>query len=213
MFRLHEVGPLVHGGLIAWPFERADEIMGAYKAMTAEAPRELAAWLILLHAPPAPFVPVEWHGEKLCAMAVCYSGDLGRTDEALAPIRALGEPVVDLLDHLPYTAAQLPGRDRAQGHHYFWRTGYLAEVDDALLSTMRDTFAECPIPGAELGILHLEGAINEHAEDDGQSTSTPVTSWASSACGSLTNSGAASPCSGFARRGSATCPSRPVEPM
>ena len=167
-FRLHEVGPLVHGGLIAWPFERADEIMGAYKAMTAAAPRELAAWLILLHAPPAPFVPVEWHGEKLCAMAVCYSGDLGRTDEALAPIRALSEPVVDLLDDLPYTAVQsYLDETEPKGMHYFWRTGYLAELDDALLSTMRDTFAECPIPGAELGILHLEGALNEHAEDDG----------------------------------------------
>ena len=30
-FRLHEVGPMVHGGLIAWPFERAEEIMGAYR--------------------------------------------------------------------------------------------------------------------------------------------------------------------------------------
>ena len=26
-FRLHEVGPTVYGGLIAWPFERADEIL------------------------------------------------------------------------------------------------------------------------------------------------------------------------------------------
>jgi FAD/FMN-containing dehydrogenase len=41
-FRLHEVGPTVYGGLIAWPFERADEILRAYRALTTEAPRELA---------------------------------------------------------------------------------------------------------------------------------------------------------------------------
>jgi hypothetical protein len=40
-------------------------------------------------------------------------------------------------------------------------------LSDELLSTMRDLFAECPIPGAELGFLHLGGALNEHDEDDG----------------------------------------------
>ena len=32
---------------------------------------------------------------------------------------------------------------------------------------MRDLFAECPIPDAEIGVLHLGGALNEHAADDG----------------------------------------------
>lgn len=91
-FRLHEVGPTVYGGLIAWPFERADEILRVYRTITAEAPRELAVWLVLLQAPPAPFVPEEWHGKRICAMAVCYSGDLGAVDEVLAPIRALAIP-------------------------------------------------------------------------------------------------------------------------
>jgi hypothetical protein len=54
-------------------------------------------WLLLLHAPPAPFVPAEWHGRQICALAVCYSGDLARTDETLAPIRALGNLILDLL--------------------------------------------------------------------------------------------------------------------
>ena len=35
-------------------------------------------------------------------MVVCYSGDLDRTDDVIAPIRALGEPVVDLLAERPY---------------------------------------------------------------------------------------------------------------
>ena len=91
-FRLHEVGPIVYGGLIAWPFERADEVLGAYRTITSQAPRELSVWMILLHAPPMPFVPEEWHGRKICAMVVCYSGDLDQTEDVLAPIRALGDP-------------------------------------------------------------------------------------------------------------------------
>ena len=53
------------------------------------------------------------------------------------------------------------------GNHYYWRTEYLAELSDDLLSTTRDLFAECPIPEADLGFLHLAGALNEHAADDG----------------------------------------------
>ena len=102
-FRLHEVGPSVYGGLIAWPFERAAEIQHAYRAFTAEAPRELAVWMNLLRAPAAPFVPAEWQGERVCVLMVCFSGDLDRVDEVIAPIRALGEPVFDLLAEQPYT--------------------------------------------------------------------------------------------------------------
>src|SRR6185295_264456 len=59
-FRLHAVGPTVVGGLIAWPFERAAEILRAYRTLTGEAPRELAVWMNLLRAPAAPFVAPQW---------------------------------------------------------------------------------------------------------------------------------------------------------
>ena len=166
--RLHEVGPMVYGGLIAWPFERADEILRAYRTITSEAPRELAVWLLLIHAPPAPFVPEEWHGMKTCSMVVCYSGDLGEADQALAPIRALGDPVVDLLQEWPYTQQQsFLDEAEPKGSHYYWKTDFVAELSDDLLRTTRELFAECPIPGGELGFLHLGGALNERDEDDG----------------------------------------------
>jgi FAD/FMN-containing dehydrogenase len=167
-YRLHPVGPQVVGGLIAWPFERAGEVMAAYQALTAAAPRELAVWLLLLKAPPAPFVPAAWHGRRVCAMVVCYSGDLDRADQALAPIQALGDPVVDLLATRPYTQVQSYLDDtEPRGHHYYWKTEFLAGLDDRLLAELRGLFADCPIPEAELGLLHLGGALNERAPDDG----------------------------------------------
>jgi FAD/FMN-containing dehydrogenase len=167
-FRLHEVGPTVYGGLIAWPFDRAHEILRAYRTLTSDAPRELAVWMNLLRAPAAPFVPSEWHGERVCAMAVCYSGDLGEVDAALAPIRALGDPVFDLLAQQPYTSVQsYLDATEPKGNHYYWKTEYLAELGDDLLATVRELAAECPIPDAEIGFLHLGGALNEHEGNDG----------------------------------------------
>ena len=61
--------------------------------------------MILLNAPPCRSC-LGWHGRKICAMVVCYSGDLGKTGEAMAPIRALGKPVVDVLQQWPYVQQQ-----------------------------------------------------------------------------------------------------------
>jgi FAD/FMN-containing dehydrogenase len=167
-FGLHEVGPTVVGGLVGWPFERADEVLAAYRSLTEEAPRELAVWLLMLHAPPAPFVPPEWHGRKICAMAVCYSGDLARTDEALAPIRALGDPILDLLHEQPYAEVQsYLDATEPRGICHYWRTEFLPELGDGLLDTMRELTAACELPEAELGVLHVGGALNERDEDDG----------------------------------------------
>ena len=167
-YRLHEVGPTVYGGLIAWPFSRADEILKAYRTITAEAPRELTIWMILLNAPPMPFVPSEWHDRRICAMVVCYSGDLAKTGEAMAPIRALGEPVVDVLQEWPYIQQQsFLDEGEPKGAHYYMKTEYIADLSDGLLTEVREAFAKCPIPEGQVGLLQLGGAVNERDEDDG----------------------------------------------
>jgi FAD/FMN-containing dehydrogenase len=167
-FRLHEVGPTVYGGLIAWPFERAAEVLSAYREIAALAPPELAVWLILLQAPPEPFVPPQWHGKRICAMAVCYSGDLDDVPRVLAPIRSLADPIVDLLAEQPYTRVQsYLDEGEPKGNHYYWKTEYTADLSEELSSTIRDLYADCPIPGAELGVLHLGGSLNDRDADDG----------------------------------------------
>lgn len=167
-FRLHDVGPMVYGGLVAWPFERADEILEAYRTITTNAPRELTVWMVLLHAPPLPFVPPEFHGRKSCTMVVCYSGDLARVEEVLAPIRALGDPVVNVLQEWPYTQQQsFLDESEPKGAHYYWKTEHVAELSDGILEAARDVFAECSIPDAQVGFLHLGGALNDRDDDDG----------------------------------------------
>jgi FAD/FMN-containing dehydrogenase/pimeloyl-ACP methyl ester carboxylesterase len=167
-FDLHAVGPTVVGGLIAFPFARAEEILAAYRTITSEAPRELAVWLLMVRAPAAPFVPADWHGERVCAMSVCYSGDLAAAETALAPIRALGDPVFDLLAQQSYTQIQSSlDALEPRGEHYYWRTEYAAELSDGLLANQRALAAACPIPRAQVGFLHVGGALNDRAGDDG----------------------------------------------
>ena len=209
-FRLHEVGPTVYGGLIAWPFERADEILKAYQTITAAAPRELAVWMLLFRAPPAPFVPTPWHGSGSAGWRSVTAGSRqhrrgARTDPSAARTRR------ELLQEQPYTQVQsYLDETEPKGNHYYWKTEYLAELSDDLLATTRDLFASCPIPEADIGFLHLGGALNEHNADDGASgIATPATSLASRACGTRTSPMLTRSGSGCAMRGARV---RPIPP-
>jgi FAD/FMN-containing dehydrogenase len=76
--------------------------------------------------------------------------------------------VFDLLGELPYTQVQsYLDATEPKGDHYYWKTEYLAELDDGLLSAAREVFAECPMPDGEVGFLQLDGALSERDADDG----------------------------------------------
>ena len=63
----------------------------------------------------------------------------------------------------PYTEVQsYLDATEPKGHHYYWRTEYLAELSDELLADLRATLAaSARSRDAELGLLHLGGALNE----------------------------------------------------
>ena len=99
-------------------------------------------------------------------MVVCYSGD--RTDEAIAPLRALGEPVFDILREQPYTEIQsYLDATEPKGQHYYWKTEYLAALGDDFLEALRALAEECPVPESQHAVLHIGGALNDREPEDG----------------------------------------------
>jgi FAD/FMN-containing dehydrogenase len=165
-FRLHEVGPTVTGGLVLWDVARAEEILDAYADITRAAPRELSVGAAVLTAPPAPFVPAEWHGKKAMGIVVCHSGASPERD--LEPIRALGDPIVDLIGPLPYTAQQSLMDDMdPKGLHQYWKAEFLAELSPAYLAAFREQALKATSWHSYSVIFHIGGALNERAPDDG----------------------------------------------
>lgn len=165
-FSLFDVGPTVTGGLIAWPGARADEVLRAYRQLTGSAPRELTAVCSVRLAPPAPFVPPEWHGKPIVAMVLCYTGADAQTD--LAPVRALGDPIFDLVMEKPYAAQQqMLDATQPKGPHYYWKTEFVPSLPDEFLDTFRTAAEKVTSPMSQSMIFHLAGALNERPEDDG----------------------------------------------
>jgi FAD/FMN-containing dehydrogenase len=165
-FRLHRVGPTITGVLIAWGAERADEVLATYYELTQSAPRELTAAAVVLTAPPAPFVPEKWHGQPIIGMLLCHSG---RNPEAdLATVRALGDPIFDLITRKPYAAQQSMLDDmEPKGLHQYWKTEYLPGLSREYLDTFHDAALKATSPLSYSVIFHLGGALNEREADDG----------------------------------------------
>ena len=165
-FRLHEVGPMVTGGLALWDAERADEVLAAYRELTEAAPRELTLALAVLTAPPAPFVPEEWQGKRAVGLLVCHSGPNAERD--LAQLRGLGEPIVNLIGELPYVAQQSMVDDMdPKGLNQYWKAEYLPELTSEYLDVFRESALKATSPLSYSVIFHIGGALNERAADDG----------------------------------------------
>ncbi|MBX0326048.1 FAD-binding oxidoreductase [Halomicroarcula sp. F13] len=170
--RLHEVGPEITGGLLAFPAEtpeQANAALDAYRAVTEAAPRELTVFNQFQRAPPAPFVPEEWHGRRIVGFLVCHTGPPERAEEDLAPLQEpLGEPVVDLIGRLPYVEQQqLTDETQPKGMHYYWKAVWTDSLDDDLLKAVGDLSLNLPSPMTKLGFVHVGGALNERDWDDG----------------------------------------------
>jgi FAD/FMN-containing dehydrogenase len=165
-FRLHEVGPTVTGGLIVWPSDRAAEVLGAFRDLTESAPRELTAAVFVSLGPPAPFLPERWHGKPIVGMFLCHSGADPRAD--LAAVRALGDPLADLIGEMAYADLQsMFDADLPGGLHYYEKSEFLSALSDDFLDAFRTAAEDVAWPVAESVVFHLGGALNERAADDG----------------------------------------------
>jgi FAD/FMN-containing dehydrogenase len=156
VYRLVEVGMVVGGG-IALP-ATADAIAGLVRA-ARQAPDELTLISFVMYAPPLPFIPAERVGELTLMVLGVYAGDLEAGQAAWAPIRALGEPIADLVGPMPYPAIYqftAAGEARGGGSIRSWFADDLDVIDaECILALMR----EAPNPAVMTQIRVLGGAM------------------------------------------------------
>jgi FAD/FMN-containing dehydrogenase len=165
-FRLHQVGPTITGGLTIWSAERAADVLAAYRELTEQAPRELTAATIVRLAPPAPFLPQRWHGKPIVGIQVCHSGANAEAD--LAPVRALGNPIVDLTGPKPYAALQsMLNVMEPKWLHRYWKAEFLPGLSSEFLAAFGEGALQVTSPLSQSVLFHLAGALNEHEGDDG----------------------------------------------
>jgi FAD/FMN-containing dehydrogenase len=150
-FRLNEVGSIV-GGILILP--ATADIIQSFVAEAEAAPEDLTTIANVMTAPPMPFVPEEHHG-KLVIMAFLVHAAGGESGErAVAPFRALAEPIADMVKPMPYPEIYMP--EQEDFHPLAKdRTMFIDAVDGRTADTIIDHIqaSTAPMAVAQLRVL------------------------------------------------------------
>ena len=152
-FRLHDVD--ASSPAASSSCRRRPTSIAGFLAEAEAAPDALSTIANVMGAPPMPFLPPELHGRPIVLAMLAWTGDAAAGERALAPFRALAEPLADMLRPMPY-----PGMYQPVDPDYHpvaaARTG-LARTSTARAAT--SSTGSRPRPGAVVQLRVLGGAM------------------------------------------------------
>jgi FAD/FMN-containing dehydrogenase len=154
-FRLHEL-PGILGGMLLLPANA--EVIEGFVAAAGAAPEELSGIANIMVAPPMPFVPPSHHGKLVMMALLAYAGDAGAGERALAPFRALAEPLADLVQPMPYAGLFEPVDDMEVVEESA-RSMFLDGFDHAAAETVVEHLQASTAPMAVAQLRVLGGAM------------------------------------------------------
>ena len=131
-YRLHDVSQFV-GGMMVIP-ATAETVQGFIEAAGA-APDELSTIANVMPCPPLPFVAEEHHGSMVIFGMLAYAGDIEAGQAALAPFRALAEPLADMCEPAAYPT-MFPPDDPDYHPTAVSRTMFMERVDRPVAETI-----------------------------------------------------------------------------
>jgi FAD/FMN-containing dehydrogenase len=167
-FRLHEVGPMIEFGLFFWEIERGTEALRVIREVVADLPSSLNVLLACaLSAPPAPFVPEQYHHKLGHTMLLAGFGSAEEHAAVVARIREALPPLFDHVAPMPYVALQqMFDEANAWGLHSYDKGVYLGELTDGAIEVLTEHAALKQSPLSLVFIYRLDSAYSEVGVDD-----------------------------------------------
>jgi FAD/FMN-containing dehydrogenase len=151
-YQLHPVSTVI-SGMLLHPLTRAREVLRFYRDfVTAGIPDELVVYAGALSGP---------DGTPLVAIIPAYSGaDLDEGERVLAPLRAFGPPVADMVQRMPYVGMQsmLDAAFPYGGLRSYWKSNFLRALPDEAIDVFVHNAERCPSPRTIAVIEHSHGA-------------------------------------------------------
>jgi FAD/FMN-containing dehydrogenase len=158
-YRLHRLTE-VTGGLAAYPFDAAGDVIAFYRDFTVTAPDELTVYCGLIHAP-------DGSGALLAAILVCHSGDAAAAEADLRPLLEFGSPALVQIGPMPYPAINAMLNDGyPTGSLNYWKSSFVPDISDDLIRTMIEVFPSCPSPMTGILLEHVHGAATRVGLED-----------------------------------------------
>ena len=150
-FALHPIGPIVIGGLAAWPAALAKDVLRHFRDLAAKATDDLMLVGALLTAPDGK--------TKVVAMAAGHFGSKADGEKAIGAIKTFKQPILDELGPIPFVALNgLLDGAFPPGAFNYWKSHFLNELTDDAIDAAIEMAAGCPTPMGQIVFEHFHGA-------------------------------------------------------
>jgi FAD binding domain len=158
----------VYAGALVFPAELGAEAVRAYRAWAAGVSDDVASVVRFLRPPPLPDVPEPLRDRPLLTIDGACIGSREDGERTIAPLREIGEPIMDTFDQIPTAGLTRIHMDPeppvpALGHH-----GLLRELpDEAIDALVSVTGPDAGSPLLLAELRQLGGAMGRPAENGG----------------------------------------------
>jgi hypothetical protein len=100
-------------------------------------------------------------GHKACGIALAYTGDLADGERAVAPLKAFGSPVLDVVGRMPYTAQQgLLEAAMPPNLLNYWKAEFIRDISSDIIDAAIDAFGRVPSPTSSILFFPIRGAAS-----------------------------------------------------
>jgi FAD/FMN-containing dehydrogenase len=156
----------VMAGPTLWPIEKAAEALRFYDRFMADAPDEMNGFFTFMVVPPDDQFPAELHGQNVCGVVWCWTGSPVDADQAFAPVRDFGPPIVDGIGPAP-----MPGLNAAfdelypAGMQWYWKADFVDELSDEAIARHVEFGSKLPSMFSTMHLYPIDRAVGRVAQD------------------------------------------------
>ena len=157
-FQLHPMKRQVVYGQLLFPIDRARDVLSVFSDYSLEAPDELDFGFLLSYPP---------GGQPgMTGFGITYSGPEPDAEQAIAPLRKVGTPIVENLKTMDYVAVQRSGDvDDPRAVASYVKSGFIADMPYELVDAILGGFEGDPRRGTLIALQQSGGAIGRVAQD------------------------------------------------
>jgi hypothetical protein len=157
-----------YGGALLFPAELGAAAVRAYRDWAAAAPEEATTAVRFLTPPDIPDVPEPLRGTPLLTIDGAFAGGEGEGEALIAPLRELGEPIMDTFAQMPTAGLSRIHMDPESPVPGIGEGMLIDELTDEAI----DAWVAATGPGSDSPLLfselrHLGGAAGRPAENAG----------------------------------------------
>lgn len=131
-YRLHEVNPIVLGGMYTWSWKDVRTVLDFYADFAPRKPDELCTDLFMRSSP---------NSEAGISILACWSADHAAGERALEPLRKLARTAQGNVAPTPYVALQsMFDAGFPDGRKYYQKSGLVSTLTPKAIDTLIEVF-------------------------------------------------------------------------